>query len=147
MRITISILFCFSLFSSFAQGDTLSLTISQADKMFVAANFQLMASSMNIEAQKAQEIQAKLYPNPILTADFNAIDPENSKIFHVGSGGQQSLQLEQLIILGGKRKAQIDLAKTNTQMSELAFQDLLRQLKFQLHTGLFLLSQKKITYQ
>jgi cobalt-zinc-cadmium efflux system outer membrane protein len=144
MRITISILFCFSLFSSFAQGDTLSLTISQADKMFVAANFQLMASSMNIEAQKAQEIQAKLYPNPILTADFNAIDPENSKIFHVGSGGQQSLQLEQLIILGGKRKAQIDLAKTNTQMSELAFQDLLRQLKFQLHTGLFLLSQKKL---
>lgn len=144
MRITISILFCFSLFSSFAQGDTLSLTISQADKMFVAANFQLMASSMNIEAQKAQEIQAKLYPNPILTADFNAIDPENSKIFHVGSDGQQSLQLEQLIILGGKRKAQIDLAKTNTQMSELAFQDLLRQLKFQLHTGLFLLSQKKL---
>jgi cobalt-zinc-cadmium efflux system outer membrane protein len=144
MRITFSILFCFSLFTGFAQGDTLSVTINQADKIFIAANFQLMASSMNIEAQKAQEIQAKLYPNPILTADFNAIDPENNKVFHIGSGGQQSVQLEQLIILGGKRKSQIDLAKTNTQMSELAFQDLLRQLKFQLHTGLFLLSQKKL---
>ncbi len=144
MRITFSILFCFSLFTGFAQGDTLSVTINQADKIFIAANFQLMASSMNIETQKAQEIQAKLYPNPILTADFNAIDPENNKVFHIGSGGQQSVQLEQLIILGGKRKSQIDLAKTNTQMSELAFQDLLRQLKFQLHTGLFLLSQKKL---
>ena len=99
---------------------------------------------MNIEAQKAQEIQAKLYPNPVLTADFNAMDPENNQAFHVGSSGQQSVQLEQLIILGGKRKAQMDLAKTSTQMAELALQDLLRQLKYQLHTGLFLLSQKQL---
>jgi cobalt-zinc-cadmium efflux system outer membrane protein len=144
MRIKLSILFCFTLFSGFSQRDTLSLTINQADKMFLSANFQLMASSMNIEAQKAQEIQAKLYPNPVLTADFNAIDPENNQAFHVGSSGQQSVQLEQLIILGGKRKAQMDLAKTSTQMAELALQDLLRQLKFQLHTGLFLLSQKQL---
>ena len=144
MRIKLSILFCFTLFSGFSQRDTLSLTINQADKMFLSANFQLMASSMNIEAQKAQEIQAKLYPNPVLTADFNAIDPENNQAFHVGSSGQQSVQLEQLIILGGKRKAQMDLAKTSTQMAELALQDLLRQLKYQLHTGLFLLSQKQL---
>jgi cobalt-zinc-cadmium efflux system outer membrane protein len=144
MRIKLIILFCFTLFTGFSQRDTLALTIGQADKMFLAANFQLMASSMNIEAQKAQEIQAKLYPNPVLTADFNAIDPENNQAFHVGSGGQQSVQLEQLIILGGKRKTQIDLAKTSTQMAEFALQDLLRQLKFQLHTGLFLLSQKQL---
>jgi cobalt-zinc-cadmium efflux system outer membrane protein len=122
----------------------MTITIKQADKIFLAANFQLMASAMNIEAQKAQEIQAKLFPNPILTADFNAIDPENNKIFHVGSGGQQSLQIEQLILLGGKRKSQIDLAKTSTQMAELALQDLMRQLKFQLHTGLFLINQKQL---
>lgn len=144
MRIKLSILFCFSFFSAFSQKDTLVLTINQADKMFLAANFQLMASSMNIQAQKAQEIQAKLYPNPVLTADFNAVDPENNQVFHVGSGGQQSIQLEQLIILGGKRKSQIELAKTSTQMAELALLDLLRQLKFQLHTGLFQLSQKQL---
>lgn len=144
MRIKLSILFCFSFFSAFSQKDTLVLTINQADKMFLAANFQLMASSMNIQAQKAQEIQAKLYPNPVLTADFNAVDPENNQVFHVGTGGQQSIQLEQLIILGGKRKSQIELAKTSTQMAELALLDLLRQLKFQLHTGLFQLSQKQL---
>jgi len=137
------ILFLISI-SAYSQVDTLALTIKQADKLFLAANFQLMASAMNVEAQKAQEIQAKLFPNPVLTADFNAIDPENERLFHVGSGGQQSLQIEQLILLGGKRKSQIDLAKTSTQMAELALQDLMRQLKFQLHTGLFLISQKQL---
>jgi cobalt-zinc-cadmium efflux system outer membrane protein len=137
------ILFLISI-SAYSQVDTLALTIKQADKLFLAANFQLMASAMNVEAQKAQEIQAKLFPNPVLTADFNAIDPENERLFHIGSGGQQSLQIEQLILLGGKRKSQIDLAKTSTQMAELALQDLMRQLKFQLHTGLFLISQKQL---
>jgi len=127
-----------------AIGDTLSLSIGQADKMFIATNYQLLAASLNINAQKAQELQAKLYPNPILTVDFNAIDPENNQFLHVGNGGQQSVQIEQLILLGGKRKAQIELAKTNTQLAELAFSDLLRQLKFQLHTGMFLLSQKQV---
>ena len=144
MRIKYILLPLFISLSGYAQVDTLALTIPQADQIFLAANFQLMASAMNIEAQRAQEIQAKLFPNPILTADFNAIDPENNKAFHVGSGGQQSVQIEQLILLGGKRKAQIDLAKTSTQMAELALQDLMRQLKFQLHTGLFLISQKQL---
>ncbi|MFM6948799.1 MAG: TolC family protein [Aquirufa sp.] len=129
---------------AFALGDTLSISISQADKLFISSNYQLLAANLNINAQKAQELQAKLYPNPVLTADFNAIDPENNKIFHLGNSGQQSVQIEQLILLGGKRKAQIDLAKTNTQMAELAFADLLRQLKFQLHAGLYLLSQKEL---
>lgn len=144
MRIKYLIILLLISLSSYSQVDTLALTIRQADKIFLAANFQLMASAMNIEAQKAQEIQAKLFPNPVLTADFNAIDPENNQIFHVGSGGQQSLQIEQLILLGGKRKSLIDLAKTSTQMAELALQDLMRQLKFQLHTGLFLISQKQL---
>jgi cobalt-zinc-cadmium efflux system outer membrane protein len=144
MRIKLFILLFLVSLTGYAQIDTLAITIKQADKIFLSANFQLMASAMNVEAQKAQEIQAKLYPNPVLTADFNAIDPENNQIFHLGSGGQQSVQLEQLIILGGKRKSQIDLAKTSTEMSGLALQDLLRQLKFELHTALFLINQKQL---
>ena len=144
MRIKLFFLLSLVSLSGFSQIDTLTLTIKQADNMFLTANFYLMASAMNIEAQKAQEIQAKLYPNPVLTADFNAIDPENNRVFHLGSGGQQSFQLEQLIILGGKRKSQIDLAKTSTEMAGLALQDLIRQLKFQLRTSLFLINQKQL---
>ena len=131
-------------YSGKAQSDTLSISIAQADKVFLSTNYQILATSLNIDVQKAQVLQASLYPNPVLTLDMNAIDPENNKIFHLGNSGQQSIQLEQLILLGGKRKAQIDLAKTNVEMAEFAFQDLIRQLKFELHTGLYLLNQQQI---
>jgi cobalt-zinc-cadmium efflux system outer membrane protein len=126
-------------------ADTLRISIKQADSLFLKANFKLLASAMNIDAQKAQVIQAKLYPNPVFTADFNAYDPEHAQAFHVNNtSGQKAFQLEQLILLGGKRKAQIDLAKTNVKISELEFQQLMSQLKFQLHSGMYFLSQQYV---
>ncbi len=125
-------------------ADTLKVSIKQADSLFLKNNFNLLAAAMNIDAQKAQIIQARLYPNPIFTADLNAYDPEHSQAFHVNNSGQKGFQLEQLILLGGKRKAQIDLAKTNVKISELEFQQLVSQLKFQLHSSLYFLSQQYI---
>ncbi|MGC4232041.1 MAG: TolC family protein [Niabella sp.] len=128
--------------------DTLRISLKDADSIFLAKNFQLLASSMNIEAQKAQIIQAKLYPNPVLTTAVNAYDPENKKPFHIGSNnGQAMVQLEQLILLGGKRKSEIEIAQTNTAVAELEFQQLLRQLKFKLHTDLFTAGQQELLLQ
>lgn len=127
---------------SFAQ-DTLHLSLDRADSMFLARNYYLLASSMNIEAQKAQIIQAKVYPNPIFTADVNAYDPQHQQAFHVGSSGQKVFQFEQLILLGGKRKAQIDLAKTNADIAELEFQQLILELKFRLHSDLYTIGQQR----
>lgn len=121
--------------------DTLKINLQQADSIFQRNNFSLLASSMNIEAQKAQIIQAKVYPNPIFTVDLNVYDPENNKAFHVGPSGQKGFQLEQLILLGGKRKSEIEMAKTNSQIAELEFQQLLLQLKFRLHSDLFSMGQ------
>lgn len=128
--------------------DTLRISLSEADNIFLARNFQLLASSMNMEAQKAQIIQAKLYPNPVLTTELNVYDPENKKPFHIGgNNGQLMVQAEQLIILGGKRKSEIEIAKTNAALAELAFQQLLRQLKFKLHTDLFAAGQQALLLQ
>lgn len=127
--------------SVFAQ-DTLYLSIRKADSIFLARNYYLLASSMDIEAQRAQIIQAKIYPNPIFTADLNAYDPSNNQAFHVGKSGQKSFQLEQLIILGGKRHAEIELAKTNVGIAELEFQQLVRELKFRLHSDLYTIGQQ-----
>ncbi len=124
--------------------DTLRINLQQADSIFISNNFYLLASSMNIEAQKAQIIQAKLYPNPVFTADFNAYDPDNNKFIHVGQTGQKSFQLEQLIVLGGKRKPEIEMAKTNALIAGLEFQQLTRQLKFRLHSGLFAIGQQQL---
>lgn len=125
-----------SSFSIKAQ-DTLKINTLQADSIFLKNSFYLLASSMNIEAQKARIIQAKLYPNPIFTAEFNAYDPENNKAFHVGKTGQKILQVEQLIILGGKRKAEIEMAKTNASIAELEFQSMTRNLRNQLLSNLY----------
>ncbi|WP_343605475.1 TolC family protein [Fluviicola sp.] len=125
----------------FAQ-DTLHLSLRKADSIFLAKNYYLLAASMNIEAERAQILQAKVYPNPIFTADLNAYDPDNNKAFHVGNTGQKSFQLEQLIILGGKRRAEIEIAKTNSGIAELEFQQLVRELKFRLHSDLYTIGQQ-----
>lgn len=122
--------------------DTLHLSIRKADSIFLAKNYYLLAASMDIEAQRAQVLQAKIYPNPIFTADVNAYDPANNQAFHVGKTGQKSFQLEQLIILGGKRRAEIELAKTNVGIAELEFQQLVRELKFRLHSDLYTIGQQ-----
>jgi cobalt-zinc-cadmium efflux system outer membrane protein len=122
--------------------DTLHLSTRRADSIFLAKNYYLLAASMDIEAQRAQVLQAKIYPNPIFTADVNAYDPSGNQAFHVGKTGQKSFQLEQLIILGGKRHAEIELAKTNVGIAELEFQQLVRELKFRLHSDLYTIGQQ-----
>lgn len=122
--------------------DTLRLSIRRADSVFLAKNYYLLAASMDIEAQRAQIIQAKIYPNPVFTADINAYDPSNNRAFHSGKTGQKAFQLEQLIILGGKRHVEIELAKTNVGIAELEFQQLVRELKFRLHSDLYTIGQQ-----
>lgn len=133
--------------SAYAQNDTLHVNLRAADSLFAARNFYLLAGAMNIEASKAQILQASLFPNPIFTADINAYDPENEKAFHVGSTGQKVFQIDQLILLGGKRKAEIDLARTNAKMAELEFTNLARTLKFKLHTELAEIGQQHALLQ
>ena len=45
---------------SVCASDVLKINLQQADSLFQANNYYLLASSMNVEAQKAMVIQAKL---------------------------------------------------------------------------------------
>lgn len=123
--------------------DTLALTLPQADSLFLASNLTLLSQQYNIEAQEALVLQAKAYPNPIFTAEVNAIDPENNKTFHVDNTGEKAFGLEQLIILGGKRKVSIEIAKQNKVLAESEFSDLLRNLQLQLRNCFFGLYQQR----
>ncbi len=130
-----------------AEADTLRITINQADSIFLKSNYALLAASVGVQAQEAQVLQAKLYPNPVFTAEVNVYDPDNNTYFHTGPSGQKYFQLEQLILLGGKRKAEIELAKTNAAIASLEFQDLVRQLKYELHSSLYALTQQAFLIQ
>lgn len=121
----------------------LKINLQQADSLFQTNNYNLLAASMNVEAQKAQILQARLFDNPVFSGNIHVFDSENRKLFMVGPDGEKAFQIDQLIKLGGKRKSEIEMAKTNADIAELEFQQLVRQLKFRLHTSLFALGQQK----
>ncbi len=124
-------------------SDTLRITIHQADSIFIHENIQLLIEGLRMDEKKAEVIQAKLYPNPVFTMEVNAYDPENNRALHVQKTGQTFFQLEQLILLGGKRKSWIEMAVKEAQISELEFQDLLKNLKYQVRTSFYSLDRLK----
>ncbi len=114
-----------------------AVTIQQIDKVFLDSNLLLLAANLNIDQQKALEIQSRAYPNPQFSIDANLYDADNNKWLHTGRSGQKVVAFEQMILLGGKRKAEIELAAKNTEQATLQLGDLLRNLKQQLHTGYY----------
>lgn len=121
--------------------DTLGLTIQQAEKTFLEKNLQLLAQHYNVEASKALVIQARLWDNPILNTDQNVYS--NNKYFEHGTNpdgspyGQYYIQVQQLIKTAGKRGKQIQIARTNAEISEWQFKDVLRNLKYALHSDFY----------
>lgn len=121
--------------------DTLGLTIQQTEKIFLEKNLQLLAQHYNVEASKALVIQAKLWDNPILNTDQNVYS--NNKYFEHGTNpdgspyGQYYIQVQQLIKTAGKRGKQIQIARTNAEISEWQFKDVLRNLKYVLHSDFY----------
>jgi cobalt-zinc-cadmium efflux system outer membrane protein len=135
-------------YNSKAQSVT---SLSDCESIFLKNNLSLLAAQFNIDGSKALTIQAKLWDNPYLSSEFNARNPENGKYFDMGKSGQKAASIQQLIYMGGKKKAQIELAKNNQVIAALEFQDLLRNLKFELrrsyYTLYFNLKKLEVTTQ
>lgn len=129
----------FTLFISLCIAEEQSVTLAECETMFLKNNLHLLAAQYNIEAQKALITQAKLWNNPILNLELNAYNPSgNKRIFDIGRpDGQKAVAIQQLILLGGKRKAQIEIAKSNTIIATYDYQDMMRTLKFQLRKSYF----------
>src|SRR6478736_1098889 len=125
--------------------DTLTISLPDAEKIFFEKNLTLLAGKYNIDANKALIEQAKLWDNPFLITDQNIY--ADNKWFAHGKDvngnpeGQFFIQVQQLIKTAGKRGKLIDLATTNAKLSELQFNDLLRNLKFQFRSDYFTITQ------
>jgi cobalt-zinc-cadmium efflux system outer membrane protein len=121
--------------------DSLRLSLPEMEKRFLDSNLLLLASHYNVDAQKALVEQAKRWDNPVLNTD--QVIAANGKFFPYGknadgsAGGQYYIQLQQLIKTAGKRSKLINLATTNAKLSELQLQDVLRNLRYQLHTDYY----------
>ncbi len=134
-------------FGALSAQVTQELTLETCEDLFLKKNLLLLAQQYNISSREALIIQAKAYPNPIFNADINVYDPQNKKYFHIDSSGQKSFQVQQLILLGGKRKTLVDIAKQNKLLAESEFADLLRNLRMELHSEFFSLNSYRIVIE
>ncbi len=132
--------------SALAQTDTLRLSLPQLEQQFLDRNFQLLAQKYQVDVAGAGITQAGLRPNPNVFFQTNLYNPNTSKILpfrtptvadqNAGnySSGYFMVQVQQLILLAGKRSKLVALAESNRNLSQIAFLDLLRTLRYQLYT-------------
>jgi cobalt-zinc-cadmium efflux system outer membrane protein len=117
--------------------DTLRITLQNAETRFLKENLLLLAEQYHVDAQKALIIQSRLWNNPQLSAEINAYNPDRKKYFDTGAQGQKAIALQQLILLGGKRRKQIALANQQAQIASYEFENLLRNLKYELRNSFY----------
>ncbi|MFB9862433.1 TolC family protein [Rufibacter immobilis] len=129
-----------------AAADSLHLTLAQAEQLFLEKNLPLLAQKSAIEASRAAILQAKLFENPVLSLDQSLYNPENGRYFDVSRNGQTFVQLEQLVFLAGKRNKRVQVETLNSQLTEQAFFDLLRTLRFALRSNMVELYYKQQGY-
>ncbi len=135
MRLPLILLFLAFQSSLFAQ-DTLRLSVSKADSLFLQRNLLLLAEKYQIESSKAYEAQAKLWDNPNLSFELSLYNPAKG-FADIGKQGQKAVSIQQLISTAGKRNKRIAMAAEVTKMTEFEFYDLLRNLKYQLRQRYF----------
>lgn len=105
-----------------------TMSLEDCENLFQKNNLLLLAEQYNIESARAAVIQARVWEQPYLEADFNFYNPENHNYFDVGNQGQKQFGIQQLIYLGGKKRNEINLAKNDVQLAELQYEQLLRNL-------------------
>lgn len=111
------------------------ITLNVAEDSFVKNNLQLLAQQYNISLADADIMQSKIWDLPQASFEANAYNPENKKIFDLGPS--KSFAVQQLFVLGGRRKNEVEFAKSNKDLAKLQLQQLLVQLRTQLRESFY----------
>ncbi|MDR6922061.1 TolC family protein [Chryseobacterium sp. 2987] len=128
--------------SSFMAGQQRELSLVECEEAFQSNNLQLLAEQYNINMADADILQAKIWELPQLSGQINAYNPEGNKVFDAGHA--KGAQVTQLIYMGGKKKNEIAFAKSNKELAQLQFSQLLVDLRAQLRTAYFNLYYEKL---
>ncbi len=93
-----------------------AITLRQALALALAKNPELAAFSWEVRAQEAATLQAGLLPNPEIVADLQDINGSGASIAGVRQP-QTTLQLSQLVELGGKRSKRREVASLTRDLA------------------------------
>ncbi len=146
------IIFLLSIKISFAtehnfNRDTIFITEQEAYRMFVENNLILLAESLKIDIADAVIRQAKLWENPSLeigevnfwaTEHQLSLGDELPPIFgdEFGKNRQFAVQLEQLILIAGKRNKLIVVEQVKKEITEEYFDLIALNLKNELYDNI-----------
>lgn len=115
--------------------DNKSITLRDAETMFMKNNLLLLAAKFNIETRRALILQARLYANPSVFIDQESFNDKTFRTLDFTRNGQTVVQIQQLFLLGGKIDKRVKVAEINTKISEERFSDILRALKLELRSN------------
>jgi cobalt-zinc-cadmium efflux system outer membrane protein len=121
------------------------MTLQECEEAFIKSNLSLLAQQYDISQAEADVIQAKIWDLPQLELSANAYDPQNKKTFHIGQSKEASVS--QLIYLGGKKKNEVEFAKSNVELAKLQFSQLLASLRAQLRTTFYSFTLSNISWR
>jgi len=123
------------------------LTLESATDLLIANNLAVAAARFNVDILRAQRIAAGLRPHPNLVfsatqftiprvvnhpSEFIKTNQENG-----AANTTYTLEVDELIERGNKRRLRISQAELNTQTAEAQMKDALRQQIFQLRQSFF----------
>ena len=123
----------FILWASTGFSQTVDLTIQEADSLFLAQNIDLLAERCNISMADAAITQAKLYHNPVISIEENVYNRLNHRYFDFGRNSEQVVNVDQLISIAGQRSDVVKEAKRGHDVAMARFEELLRNLRAELH--------------
>ena len=103
-----------------------TLTLRRALALALTRSPELATVGYDIRIAEARILQAKLLPNPAL--DLEAEDIAGSGTFANGRRSQTTLQLGQLIELGGKRRARVGEARLGRDLAAFAYETKKREV-------------------
>lgn len=111
------------------------MSLQDCETEFLGNNLALLAQQYNINIADAEIMQAKIWDLPVASLQINAYNPEGKKVFDAGQS--KGAEVSQLIYLGGKKKNEIAFAKSNKELAQLQFNQLLVDLRSQLRSSYF----------
>ena len=121
---------------------SIEITKQDAQALFSEKNLELLTHKLGISQAQAQQLQAKVWPNPTFSiSDVNlwknsTVEQQPALINQWGTTTQFSLQVEQLIQTAGKRRKLMATKELAVAEKQIEFQILLRQLKLELRNTL-----------
>lgn len=131
----------FVVISSFMTAQQ-QMSLLDCEEAFQKNNLQLLAEQYNINIADADILQAKIWELPQASGYINAYNPEGRKAFDIGQA--KGAEITQLIYMGGKKKNEIAFAKSNKELAQLQFSQLLVDLRAQLHANYYNLYYEKL---